>query len=115
MKGGCSMSSAFRVSFCILALSLSLISPAPARSQSVPNPPIPSGVKDLASALVRAASEEEQERLLAQKQEMMNGSLLVALKELANPLVQKGDYAEALRISHLAVRIAERVGDRVGL
>jgi CHAT domain-containing protein/tetratricopeptide (TPR) repeat protein len=109
------MSSASRVSFCLLALSLSLISPALAQPQSVPNPPISLEVKDLSVALVRAASDEEQERLLAQKHELMNTSLLVALKELASPLIQKGDYAEAQRIAKIAVRIAERIGDRVGL
>ncbi len=109
------MSFTFRVSLCLLALSLSLVSPALAQSQSVPNPPTLSEVNDLAAALAAATSEEEQERLLARKNDLMNSSLLAALKALANPFVQKGDYVQALRISHLAVRIAERIGDRVGL
>jgi len=41
--------------------------------------------------------------------------LLVALKALADPLVQKGDYNEALRISQLALRIAEHMGSRTAL
>ena len=114
-KGVCFMSLTFRVSLCLLALGLSLVKPAWAQSQSVPNPPASSEVNDLAAALVGAASEEEQERLLGRKKELMNGALLDALKAHANPLVQKGDYAEALRISHLTVRIAERMGDRVRL
>lgn len=113
LKGVCSVS--FRVLLCLVALSLSLINPALAQSQSVPSLPASSEVNDLAAALVAAASEEDQERLLAQKKELVNGLLLTALKALADPLVQKGDYAEALRISQMTVRIAERIGDRVGL
>ena len=37
---------------------------------------------------------------------------MAALRALAEPFVQKGDYNEALRISHLALRIAEKRGDR---
>src|SRR5262245_15713126 len=111
----CPMSLTFRVLFCLLALSLILISPALAQSQSVPNPPASSEINDLAAALVRAASEKDQEQLLARKQEWMNSWVLVARKGLGDPLVRKGDYVEALRISHLAVRIAERIGDRKGL
>ncbi|MGB7926441.1 MAG: CHAT domain-containing protein [Pyrinomonadaceae bacterium] len=109
------MSFTFRALLCLLALSLSLINPARAQSQSVTNPPASSEVNELAAALAGAASEEEQERLLAQKKELITGSLLAALKALANPFAQKGDYAEALRISRLAVRTAERIGDRVEL
>ncbi len=109
------MSLMFRASLCLLALSLSLINPAFAQSQSVPNPPVSSEVNNLAVALAGAQSEEEQEQLLAGKKELMTGALLAALKALATPLYQKGDYARALRISELAVRIAERTGDRTGL
>jgi len=109
------MSPAFRVSFCILALSLSLISPAMAQPQSVPNPPASSEVDALASALAGTASEEEQDQLLAVKKGLMNVSLLEALRALANPLVQKGDYDKALKISQLAARLAEKIGDRAGL
>jgi CHAT domain-containing protein len=109
------MSHTFRVAPCLLALSLSLLSPALAQSQAVPTLSAASEVSDLASALVRTSSEEEQERLLARNTDSANGALLTALKELANPLVQKGDYNEALRISKLAVRVAERGGDRARL
>ncbi|HKQ79401.1 MAG TPA: CHAT domain-containing tetratricopeptide repeat protein [Blastocatellia bacterium] len=108
------MSSMFRASIRILALSLSLINPTLAQSQSAPNPPNLTEVNDLAVALV-AAAEDEQERLLARNNSLANNSLLAALKALANPFVQKGDYAQAIRISQLVVRIAERIGDRVGL
>jgi hypothetical protein len=100
---------------CFLALSLSLISPGLAQSQSSSNLPTSSEINDLAAALVAASSEEEQERLLAAKKNLTNNSLLVALKAQADPLVKKGDYAQALRISQLAARIAERIGDRRGL
>jgi len=53
--------------------------------------------------------------MLAQEKELVDRSLVAALNELAGPRIQKGDYAQALRTSQLAARIAERVGDRVGL
>ncbi|HKG20979.1 MAG TPA: CHAT domain-containing protein [Blastocatellia bacterium] len=109
------MSSAFGVSFCLLALSFSLIGPAPAQSHAVPNPPASAEVNELAAALARAGSEQEQDGLLERRKDLLNASLLVALKELADPLSQKGDYAEAQRITQLAVRIAEKMGDRKGL
>ena len=105
-KRVCPMPFTLRVSLCFLAMTLGLVNPAPARSQEV---------NDLAAALVRAASDQEQEQLLAQKKEMMNSALLAALKALSDPLVQRGDYAQALKISQLAVKIAERIGDRAGL
>jgi CHAT domain-containing protein/Tfp pilus assembly protein PilF len=108
------MSFAFRASLYLLALSLSF-SPALAQSQSVLNPPTSSEINDLAAALARAASEEEQERLLAMKHGLMNSSLISALKALAEPSIKKGDNAQALRISQLAARVAERIGDRAGL
>jgi CHAT domain-containing protein/tetratricopeptide (TPR) repeat protein len=109
------MSFALRVSLCLLTLSLSVFSPASAQSQSVPNPSTLSEVNDLAATLVAAASEEEQERLLARNSILMNSSLLAALRSPANSLARKGDFARAMRISQLAVRIAERIGDRVVL
>jgi len=104
-----------RLSLCSLALSLGMISSGLAQSQSVPNPPTSSEISDLAAALVAAASEEEQERLLAAKKNLTNNSLLVELKTIADPLIEKGDYAQALRISQLAALIAERIGERRGL
>src|SRR5215471_15418869 len=72
-------------------------------------------VNDLAAALERAASEQEQEQLLAQEKDLVNSSLVSALRELASPRIQNRDFAQALRISQLAARIAERIGDRTGL
>src|SRR5215510_4405995 len=109
------MSLALRLTLIFLALSLSLISPGLVQSQSIPNPPNSSEINDLAAELARAASEEEQERLLAQKNKLINSSLLAALKELIRPRVQKGDYVQALRVSQLMARIAERIGDQEGL
>jgi CHAT domain-containing protein len=76
---------------------------------------ITSPVNDLAAALEKAASEQEQEQLLAQEKDMVDSSLVSALRELASPRIQNRDFAQALRISQLAARIAERVGDRTGL
>ncbi len=72
-------------------------------------------VNDLAAALGKARSEEEQEHLLGQEKDLLDSSLLAALKELTNPLIQKAEYDQALRMSQLAARIAERMGDRRGL
>ena len=71
--------------------------------------------KELATALVQTKSDADQEALLAQHQELLNAPLLAALKSLATPLIQKGDYGEAARISQLAVRVAEKMGDRAVL
>src|SRR5262245_21855387 len=60
-------------------------------------------VNELAAALVHTKSDSEQAELLAQHKELLSGSLLAALKSLATPLVQKGEYGEAARISQLAV------------
>ena len=109
------MSLAFRKALPLLILSLSLITPALAQSSSSLTESASSDVKDLAVALVRIKSEPEQEQLLTPKEELKNAALLIALKELADPLVQRGEYNEAIRISHLAVRVAERTGDRMKL
>ena len=93
----------FPRSLALLILCSSLITPVLAQSTET---------KDFAVALVKLKSEAEQDDLLAQKPELRNDVLLPALKSLAEPLVQKGDYNEALRISHLALRIAEKSGDQ---
>ena len=109
------MSIAFRKASCLLILGLSLITPALAQSQVVSTSPTSPEVKDLAVALVRIKSEAEQDQLLVQKNELKNAELLRALKGLVDPLVQNGEYNEALRISRLAVRIAAQMDDRVRL
>src|SRR5215204_1308504 len=105
----------FRVALCLLALGLSLFDPAPARSQSAANPHASAEVSELAAALSRAPSEEERERLLGGRKGLTNAELPAALNARAAPLMQKGDYAEALRVSQLAARLAERGGDRAAL
>jgi CHAT domain-containing protein/tetratricopeptide (TPR) repeat protein len=107
------MSITFRAALCSTVLILSLATPAVAQTHLSANPS--SEVKDLAVALVRVKSEAEQEQLLTQKDQLKNEALLSALKGLTDPLVRKGEYNEALRISHLAARIAEQMGDRMQL
>jgi CHAT domain-containing protein/tetratricopeptide (TPR) repeat protein len=106
------MSIAFRKPLSLLICSLSVITSALGQSQPISNANASTEVKDFAVALVRLKSEPEQEQLLAQRESLRNASLLASLKALAEPLVQKGDYNEALRISQLAIRIAEKIGDR---
>jgi CHAT domain-containing protein len=100
--------------FVVVGLSLSFIRPAIAESQSVPEAPA-AEVKELAAALVGAASGDEQERLLESRKQLMNRALLDALKAISDPIYEKSDYPRALKICQLTVRIAERIGDKIGL
>lgn len=68
--------------------------------------------EDLAAALARVPSEAEQERLLAREKDRIDRSLLAALKAQTDSHLQKGAYAEALRLSQLVARLAEKLGDR---
>ncbi len=106
------MSKAVCKTLSLLIFSLSLITSAHGQSQTTPDSVIAPEVKEFAASLIRLKTEPEQDQLLAQKKEFENASLLAALKALADPLVNKGDYKEALRISQLALRIAEKLGDR---
>jgi CHAT domain-containing protein/Tfp pilus assembly protein PilF len=100
----------FRRALSLLILSQSLITAALGQSQAIS--PVSAETKDFAAALVKLKSEPEQDQLLGQKPELINDSLMLALKALSDPVVQKGDYNEALRISQLALHIAERSGNR---
>jgi tetratricopeptide (TPR) repeat protein len=102
----------FRKPLSLLILSLSFVIPALGQSQTVSKSNASPDVKNLAVALARVKTEAEQEQLLAENVALQNESLLSALRALAEPFIQKGDYNEALRITHLALRIAERSGDR---
>ena len=104
------MSIRFRRALSLLIVGLSPITVA--LGQSLQNSAVSAGTKDFAAALVKVKSEAEQDQLLAQKPELIDNSLMAALKTLAEPIVQKGDYNEGLRISNLALRIAEKSGDR---
>ena len=85
-----------------------------AQTQSVPNPPTLSEVKDLAAALVAQRPRKSRSGCWRGKRPGEQLALSRAEGDCRS-LVQKGDYAQALRISQLAARIAERIGDRVGL
>ena len=107
------MSQTFRRVVCLLTLSLSPLGHTFGQSQFVSSGTTStSGPSDLARALMAAKTEQEQEILLAQKKELMSASLFEALKSSSNSFVQKGSYQEALRISFIAHRIAEKIGDR---
>lgn len=104
---------AFRRALSLLLLGLSLITSA--HAQSANNSPVSSEVGDLAVSLARLKSKEEQDLLLNRNRSFDNASLLIALKALSDPLVQKGQYNEAIRISELAIRVAETMDDRIRL
>lgn len=99
----------FRRALSLLILSQTFITAALGQSQPIA---VSAETKDFAAALVQLKSEPEQDQLLTEKPELVNESLLVTLKALSDPLVQKGDYNEALKISRLALRIAEKSGNR---
>ena len=94
----------FRRALSLSILSLSLITVALGQSQTAST--------EFAAALVKLKSEAEQDQLLAQKPELIDDALMTALKTLSEPIVQKGDYNEGLRIANLALRVAEKSGDR---
>ncbi len=96
------MSISFRKALSLFFLNLILVTPAFAQSE----------LKDLASALVRTKSETEQDDLLAKQKELVSTVLWSELKAQVEPIIQKGEYVEAARISHIALRVAERTGDR---
>src|SRR3712207_3805105 len=75
-----------RVALCLLSLSLSFVGPARARAQTVS--------KSLAASEVNKPA---------------------ALNAQAPPRMRRGDYAEALRISQLAARLAEGSGEGAAL
>lgn len=102
------MSHTSRVALCALALSLSLVRPVFAQTQTVTAAHTSSKANEPAAALARAGSEEGRKGLTS-------GEPPAALNERAAPLMQQGDYVEALRISQLAAQLAERSGDRAAL
>lgn len=100
----------FTVRSVLCLLTLSFIHPAIVTSQSVSS----SDSNDLV-ALVRTKSADEQERMLAQRKELVSLSALSSLKEFVNAATLKGDYAEAMRIAQLELKMAERLGDKSAL
>lgn len=66
-----------------------------AQSFSVAIPTNSTEATTLAAALVKTKSDQEQDGLLAQHQSLLNASVLAALKEQANPYLQRGDYQKA--------------------
>lgn len=109
------MSFALPRSLFIAFLALSLSDAVLAQRFSISNLNNSSEVTTLAATLVKAKSEQEQDALMAREKSLLNTSLLAALKDQANGYIQKGEYAEAQRISQIAVRIAEKLGDRAAL
>src|ERR1044071_6323890 len=113
-KGVRPMKYTLRVVLLLPSLSLSFVNPALTHSRAAANSPAASEVNEMAAALARAGSEDELKRLLVAEKGQTNVELLAALNARANPLMQKGDYAEALRVSRLAARLAGHGGDRGG-
>lgn len=107
------MTRTLRVALCLL--SLNFINVAPVRSQTVSSSAAPSEADGPAAALARAGSGEELKRPPGREKEAADGEPPAALNARAAGLMQKGDYAEALRVSQLAARLAEGGGDRAAL
>ena len=106
------MSISFRKALSLSIVTLSLFTPVLAQSESKSKA---SETKELAAALVQTKSDAEQDALLAQGKELLNTELVTEFKALADPFIQKGEYGEAVRIALIAVRVAERVGDKLAL
>jgi hypothetical protein len=87
------MSDAFRLVVYVLALTLMLGSPSLSQSHAVPTSQTSPAINDLATALVRATSEGEQDRLLAQKKDLINASLLSALRDAVRSFDRKRQAA----------------------
>jgi CHAT domain-containing protein len=98
----------------VLSLSLIFLSPA-AAYPVVKQDKATAEVTEFAAALIRAASTEEQERLLAQKPHLVGSPLLTTLLEQVGTQSKKNDWALALKTSELAIRLAERTGNRPAL
>lgn len=101
--------------FLTFTLTVSLTAPSLAHLQSSQQPTGSSPISEFAVLLAGAATEAEQEQLLAAKKDLINSELLSALKTISDPLIQKGDYTRALRITQLSIRLAERIEDRSAL
>jgi CHAT domain-containing protein len=91
----------------VVLVSLSLVATASAQPS---NP-----TTQFATSLIQAKSVAEQDALLTANKSLVNQDLLAALKTAASVVVRKGDYVEAQRISHIAVKAAEQLGDRLAL
>ena len=102
------MSLTLRRVLCLLTLTLnfSLFNAAFAQPKSLVNGSSTTEVNELAAALVRTKSDSEQQELLSQHGELLNNSLLAALKSLATPLIQKGEYAEELGENNYRKRVS---------
>lgn len=74
-----------------------------------------SAIDDLAAALVVADTEGERESLLTEDRDLLTRELRRALIGRAIQFYNRGDYSQSLAVYRLAQKIAERIGDRVGV
>jgi CHAT domain-containing protein/predicted negative regulator of RcsB-dependent stress response len=71
-----------------------------------------SATEELAEALVKADTEAERERLLAEEKELVRIELGRALLAQGQQLMSRGSYQRAVDIYKLALEIAEQAGDK---
>lgn len=114
-RGFTSMSRFFGVMLTLVVLGLIPTARAFSQTALPSTASASSEVSGLASELLRARTETDEGQLLSSKPELVNSQLLVALKALASPYIQKGEYGEAARICQIAIRVAEKMGDRKAL
>ena len=69
---------------------------------------------ELAAALVATKTEEERKALLAAENELVTVELYKSLIKQGQRLSNQGSYAQALMLYHLALQIAEQLGDKTG-
>ena len=74
-----------------------------------------SSEEELAGALAAAKSDDERAKVLAADKNLVNIDLRKALVDMSIRQRQRGKFSESISIAELARRIADRIGDRLGV
>jgi hypothetical protein len=98
---------------CFLFLSLNLINPALAQSQSTKQQDV-SRFDELAAALDKTTTEEEIEKLLAEEKELVGANLVDALYRLGVRKINDNNSPQALRLANILLQFAAHPGDSTG-
>ncbi|HKQ79398.1 MAG TPA: CHAT domain-containing protein [Blastocatellia bacterium] len=70
---------------------------------------------EIAASLSEAESDERRTAILAEESEFMRPELVRAVINRTARFFDQGDYSRALAINHLALGLAERLGDQAGI
>lgn len=97
---------------CLFALPVSAFQQSPTATSGMLQK---AGVEELAAALVAARSEDEREKVLSAKPELVSADLRRALNVLGDQFRTKSDYARALAVYQLALGVAQKIDDGEGV